>query len=74
LRYTYRYIERDAVIGVFTDYDFIGGSTDGKGHEANFGYQVTAKTKLEASYFFNQIGIDTGTDYHMVQLDVNFKL
>ena len=74
LRYTYRNIERDAVIGVFTDYDFIGGGTDGSGHEVNFSYQVTAKTKLEASYFFNQIGIDTGTDYHMVQLDVNLKL
>jgi len=74
IRYTYRNIERDAVIGVFTDYAFIGGGTDGKGHEANFSYQVTAKTKLKASYFFNQIGIDDGKDYHRVQIDVNFKL
>ena len=32
----YRRLEPDAVIGIFTDSDFIGGGTDGKGWELGF--------------------------------------
>ena len=73
-RYSFRHIEKDAVIGAFTDSDFIGGGTDGEGHEVNFNYQIASKTKIGASYFFNQKGTDDGKEYHRLQLDVNFKL
>jgi len=51
-RYNYREIEADAVLGTFSDSDFIGGGTDGKGHELNFGYQIGKGSKLAASYFY----------------------
>ena len=40
-KYNYRELEADAVLGAFTDSDFIGGGTDGKGHEFGFKYQFT---------------------------------
>lgn len=72
--YSFRNVEKDAVIGAFTDSDFIGGGTDGEGHEVNINYQLASKSKISASYFFNQAGIVNGKDYHRLQLDINFKL
>ncbi len=74
IRYSYRYIEKDAIIGAFTDSDFIGGGSDGKGHEINFNYQVASKTKVTATCFINQKGIDNGKGYNRVHLDFNFTL
>ena len=72
--YNYRKLEKDAVIGVFTDSDFIGGGTDGKGHKVNFSYKIAPKTKIGATWFFNRIGIDNGKEYHRLQLDVSVIL
>jgi len=72
-RYIYREVEADAVFGTFSDSDFIGGGTDGKGHELNFGYQIGKGWKLSATYFMNEIGLDDGQDYDRVQIDLKFK-
>ncbi len=72
-RYTYREIESDAVFGVFTDSDFIGGGTDGTGHELNFGYKIGKGWKLLASYFMSEVGLDNGQDFDRVQVDFKFK-
>lgn len=72
-RYNYREIESDAVFGAFTDSDFIGGGTDGKGHELNFGYQIAKGWKFGFSYFVNDKGLDNGQDFERVQADLKFK-
>ncbi len=73
-RYNFRDIENDAVIGVFTDSDFIGGGTDGKGHEVGFDFQVAKHWKAGASYFYNKRGISSESeDFHRLQLDIAFK-
>ena len=78
LKYTYRVVESDAVLGVFTDSDFIGGGTDGKGHEWNIGFQVVTAMKIGASFFLNQTPAKTEDgekyrDYKRFQLDFQFK-
>jgi len=72
-RYNYREIESDAVFGTFSDSDFIGGGTNGKGHELNFGYQIGKGWKLSATYFMNEVGLEEGQDYDRVQIDLKFK-
>jgi len=72
-RVTYRKVERDALIGAFTDSDFIDGGTDGKGFEVNIDCQVAKGVVAEASYFVNQAGIDKGKKFNRLQIDMNFK-
>jgi len=73
LRYSYRNIESDAVIGAFTDSDFIGGGTDGKGHEINLEYGIGKNVNGELSCFVNSKGIDNSIDYRRFQFDVNYN-
>ncbi len=72
-RYNYREIQSDAIFGAFTDSDFIGGGTDGKGHELNFGYMIAKGWKFGASYFINTAGLDDEKDFERVQVDLKFK-
>jgi hypothetical protein len=72
-RYQYKKVEADAVFGTFSDSDFIGGGTDGKGHEVNFGYQIAKGWKFAFSYFINTKGLDDGHDYNRMMLDLKFK-
>ncbi len=71
--YNYRKLEKDAVIGVFTDSDFKGGGTDGKGHEMGFSYSPTKKTKFALSHFMNKTAITNGQDYTRSMLDFSLK-
>ena len=71
--YSYRSIDKDAVLGAFTDSDFIGGGTDGSGHEISVSYKITKNVQAGVSYFMNQVGVDNGTDYHRVLADIAFK-
>lgn len=74
LKYSYKEIERDAVVGAFTDSDFIGGGTDGKGHEIQFGLGLAKHTSLGVSYFLNEIGLEgSSTDYDRLMIDLKFK-
>ncbi len=74
-KYNYRDLERDAVFGTFSDSDFIGGGTDGKGHEVGIGYQVNKRVAVGASYFNNDAMMSTRNpiDFERVMLDVKFK-
>lgn len=72
-RYNYREIQADAIFGAFTDSDFIGGGTDGKGHEFNFGFMLDKGWKLGASYFQNTAVLDNNQDFERVQIDLKFK-
>lgn len=72
-RYLYKEVEKDAVVGFMTDSDFRGDSTDGKGHEINFGYGIEKGWKFGLTYFINDKGITNGTDYNRLQADLKFK-
>ena len=75
LSYIYQDLEADAVLGLLTDSDFVGGGTDGKGHILKVGYALTNKISLRGTLFLNERGGNLGTeeDYDRLQLDVSFK-
>ncbi|MCK4606510.1 MAG: putative porin [candidate division Zixibacteria bacterium] len=74
-QYLYKQVEQDAVIGVLTDSDFIGGGTDGKGHEIGGAVQLATNTSLQFTYFINKIGINAASpvDFNRLQADVQLK-
>ena len=73
--YAYQDLEADAVIGTFTDSDFAGGGTDGKGHVVEFNYGFRDRLVLGLRYFLNERGADVGAehDYNRLQADVVFN-
>lgn len=73
--WTYQDLEADAVIGAFSDSDFIGGGTDGKGHILQAGYSLTKKIGLKGTLFLNDRNVDFGTeeDFKRLMLDISFK-
>jgi hypothetical protein len=73
--YAYQDLEADAVIGTFTDSDFAGGGTDGKGHVVEFGYGLRNRWALGLRYFLNDRGADAGNEhgYNRLQADVSFS-
>ena len=73
-RYIYREVEKDAVLGTFTDSDFRGGGTDAKGHEIGGGVKVMKNADFNVSYFVNTIGIDAEElDFNRLQVDLQLK-
>lgn len=70
--YDYRDLEKDAVLGAFSDSDFIGGGTNGKGHRFGFKYQLAKNWQFGLAYFLNKEG-DGNTDYRRLQADLIFK-
>jgi len=72
-RYIYREVQKDAVLGAYTDSDFIGGGTDGKGHEFGVDLGLTKNISTSASFFVNQIGVNNSKDFKRLQVDLNFK-
>ncbi len=87
VRYEYRDLGRDAVVGAFTDSDFGGGGTNCRGHILGAEYMMFKNVKLAATYFNNE---NEGSDllrliptfgsrenpdgnYQRLQLDVNVK-
>lgn len=73
LQYDYRFIEPDAVIGIFNDSDFVGGGTDGKGHTIRGGYQLTDRYQIGFTYFINEKGLGTRTAFRRLMLDFSAR-
>ena len=73
--YVYQELRADAVIGTFTDSDWAGGGTDGKGHVVEFNYGFRDRLVFGFRYFLNDRGQDVGTehDYNRMQADVQFN-
>lgn len=74
--YTYQDLEADAVFALFSDSDFIGGGTDGKGHILRGSYGLTKNVSLGGTLFITERGKEnTGVseDYNRLMLDVAFK-
>jgi hypothetical protein len=72
LGYNYRDVQKDAVIGVITDSDFVGGGTDGKGHMICGKYQISKNIQAGLTYFIAKKG-DAGDDYRRLMADLLFK-
>ena len=75
LRYEYRELEADATLGLWTDSDFAGGGTDGKGHAFTGAYALTDRWTLGFTYFDSERGVDLGDDedYKRLMIDTAFK-
>jgi hypothetical protein len=74
LRYCYREVEADAVVGLFTDSDFREGGTDAKGHEFGGSLALDKNTNFNVTYFANKIGLDAAeADFGRLQIDVQLK-
>ena len=75
VRYNYRQVKKDAVVGIYADSDFRGGGTDAKGHEINLGYQLMDHTTLAVTYFNNRIDLEENetTDFERWQIDLKLK-
>ena len=72
--YNYRELEANAVLGAWSDSDFLGGGTDGSGHKFSLGVQLTKALKGNVTYFLNEKGLDDDTtDYDRLQVDVSAK-
>ena len=73
--YTYQELEADAVLGTFTDSDFIGGGTDGEGHILRTSYAVNKQISLNGTLFLNDRNIDFGNEeeFKRLMLDISFK-
>jgi hypothetical protein len=72
LSYDYRDLEADAVLGAFSDSDFINGGTNGKGHRFGYTYQLSKNVQGALTYFLNERG-NAETDYDRLQADLIFK-
>lgn len=72
--YAYQDLEADAVIGAFTDSEFAGGGTDGKGHVFEFNYGLRERWTLGLRYFLNERGHNLANehDYNRLQAEVSF--
>lgn len=76
LGYNYREVESDAVFGAFTDSDFLGGGSNGRGHEFNFKYQFAKNVQGALTYFHNENdrgAMSRDLDYRRLQADLQLK-
>ena len=72
--YNYRSLEKDAVVGAYTDSDFGGGGTNGEGHKLGGKVAIAKNWTAGATVFQNTIdpsGKDL--DYTRVQIDLVAK-
>jgi hypothetical protein len=80
----YQKVEKDSLNAQFTDSDFAGGNSDGKGSVVKFGYAFARNWVLNTTYFLNKTNIDVpvtvagvgsvlNRDYKRLQVDMNFK-
>ncbi len=72
----YSYIEKDALLGAFTDSDRWGGGVDGEGFEIGGKYHLVQNMTLGLKYLGGEVGLDTNTnnDYrHILQADMVVK-
>ncbi|MBT3218516.1 MAG: hypothetical protein HN348_05445 [Proteobacteria bacterium] len=61
-------------MGIFTDSDFVGGGTNGKGHEFNAAFVFYKPAVLFFSQFYAKTPWDDGNDYLRTQIYLSVKL
>lgn len=73
IRYSYRKVERDAVLGAFCDSDFGGGGTDAEGHVLSLDYKITSGVQGGITYFRNKIRLANPQNYQNLQVDLSLS-
>jgi hypothetical protein len=70
----YADVETDAVLATFSDSNFGGGGTDGKGHVLRTSYSLRENVRVNGAYFLNERGeaASNERDYNRLQLDISF--
>jgi len=72
--YNYRDVERDAVLSVWSDSDFNGGLTGGKGHTLSAAYQAFKNVQLALTYFHGEIELTSpDLDYRRLHAELVVK-
>jgi len=69
----YKRVEADGVIGLFADSDFGGGSTDVKGFAVSGGYNLAKNVELSSTVFINEKGVENGTSWTRLFIDLVMK-
>ncbi|MCE4053154.1 putative porin [Pseudomonas sp. Au-Pse12] len=77
LDYNYRDVQRNAVVGAFTDSDFANGTTGSRGHKFKVGYDIDKNFALGAAYFLTKSDYSSRTqrdaNTNTLQLDAEAK-
>lgn len=75
VRFIYRQLRKDAVIGAFTDSNFGGGGTDARGFEIGGAYQFADNAAFKIAYFANETDLEVmdQKSYKRLQLDLQLK-
>ncbi|KWR72968.1 MULTISPECIES: putative porin [Pseudomonas] len=75
--YNYRDVQRNAVVGAFTDSDFANGYTASRGHKFKVAYDIDKNFALGATYFMARSDAASGSrkdaDIDTLQLDLEAK-
>ena len=69
----YTYLEKDAVVGAYTDSDRFGGGTDGAGFEVGGKYHLVQNMTVGLKYLNHEMGIDTEDNRQLWQADMVVK-
>jgi long-subunit fatty acid transport protein len=77
LDYNYRDVQRNAVVGAFTDSDFANGTTGSRGHKLGVSYDIDKNFSIGATYFLTKADFANtarrDADANTLQLDVLAK-
>jgi len=77
LDYNYRDVQRNAVVGAFTDSDFGGGYAGARGHKLKLSYDIDKNFALGATYFMAEsdtyVANKTNADVDTLQVDLEAK-
>ncbi|KAA0945795.1 MULTISPECIES: putative porin [Pseudomonas] len=77
LDYNYRDVQRNAVVGAFTDSDFAYGTTGSRGHKFKVGYDIDKNFGIGATYFLADADYSSrsqqNADTNTLQLDLEAK-
>jgi hypothetical protein len=77
LDYNYRDVQRNGVVGAFTDSDFGNGTTGAHGHKFKVGYDIDKNFGLGVTYFMaksdTQVANQSDADVNTLQLDLEAK-
>lgn len=72
--YNYSRLDKDAVVGVFTDADRWGGGTDGRGHKIRGTYMLARNWALDLTLFLDEANIsDTEKSFRRFQADITAR-
>lgn len=74
LSYNWRKTEANATLAGLNESDFVGGTTDSKGHTLSYFYGLSKGINLGATYFMAEQSADSGgRDYNRLLVDLNLK-